>query len=262
MPPIHVRVFLSSPSDMAAERSAATEVLDGLPREAAWRGLVTIEVVSWDAPLAPASMVATLPPQQSVSRVLPRPSECELTVVILWGRMGTPLDGERKADGSQYLSGTEWEFHDAVSHDRAVLLYRKTAEILISITDASLSERRRQAQLVDEFFAGFQNPDGSFRRSYSTFDTLQQFRAMLKANVELELRLLTDRVPRSQRRASKATTEPAAAPHPSSRLDIPAVPQQRFWEALYTSALDAVAQMHSRTSFNGHRVASSSWAPG
>jgi hypothetical protein len=57
-------------------------------------------------------------------------------VVILWSRMGTPLPAEyTKADGTAYLSGTEWEFLDA----------------------------------VEAFFEAFRNPDGSLRRSFETY---------------------------------------------------------------------------------------------
>lgn len=223
MAPVHLRVFLSSPSDVAAERAVATEVLESLPREAAWRGRVTIEIISWDDPSAPASLVATMPPQQAVVRVLPPPSECDLTVVILWSRMGTPLDGERKANGSPYLSGTEWEFHDAVNHDRPVLLYRKTEEILTNIKDSQFGAKRRQAQLVDEFFAGFQNPDGSARRSYASFGNARDFRSLLKSHIEHELRLLTDDARLSARTSEKPLAGSIAPRQAEAHSATPAV---------------------------------------
>src|SRR5512143_62066 len=111
-PPRHVRIFLASPGDVSEERRVTRELLERLGREPFVRRDFTIEVVSWDDPDAPVPMLATLTPQQAVARALPRPSECDVTVVILWGRMGTPLQ-ERKPDGSQFLSGTDWEFEDA-----------------------------------------------------------------------------------------------------------------------------------------------------
>ena len=88
-------------------------MLLGLARGPFVRGRVHIDVVSWDDPHAPAQMDARLTPQQAVDRSLPTPAECDLTVVLLWGRMGTPLT-EKKADGTPYLSGTEWEFENAL----------------------------------------------------------------------------------------------------------------------------------------------------
>ncbi len=102
-----MKIFLSSPGDVAEERTLAREVLQRLQRTPLLKGKVTIEVVSWDDPDAPAPMFATLTPQEAVNRGLSKPSECDLTVVILWSRMGTPLPEPRKADGSRYLSGTE-----------------------------------------------------------------------------------------------------------------------------------------------------------
>ena len=105
-----MRVFLSSPADVFEERKVARDMLEKLPREPLLRGRVTIDVVSWDDPDAPAPMMANLSPQDAVNRGLPTPAECDLTVVILWGRFGTPLAQPRKKDGTAYMSGTEWEY--------------------------------------------------------------------------------------------------------------------------------------------------------
>ena len=80
-------------------------------------GLVTFEVVSWDDPTAPTPMPAALTPQEAVNRFGPKPSECGVVVVVLWSRLGThlALEAFRKPDGAPYLSGTEWEFEDALN---------------------------------------------------------------------------------------------------------------------------------------------------
>lgn len=193
MPPRHVRVFLSSPGDVPEERAAAAAVLDAIPKEPAWHDKVTIDVVRWDDPSAPVSMPATFTPQQAINRGLRKPSDCDLTVVIFWSRMGTPLADERKPNGSPYLSGTEWEFEDAVGSANTVpLLYRKTADFRISYNDSELTEKQRQAQLVDEFFAGFKNSDGSLKRSFTPFATVGEFEKSFRSHVEHELRRLLE----------------------------------------------------------------------
>jgi hypothetical protein len=44
--PIHLRVFLSSPGDVTEERRIGREVIDRLPRQPAFKGLVTFEVIA------------------------------------------------------------------------------------------------------------------------------------------------------------------------------------------------------------------------
>ena len=59
-------------------------------------------------------MLATLTPQEAVDQGLPKPSDCDIVVVIIWSHMGTPLPPEfTKPDGNPYLSGQIWEYEDA-----------------------------------------------------------------------------------------------------------------------------------------------------
>jgi hypothetical protein len=129
-----VRIFLSSPGDVAAERAQAHELLLGLARGPFVRGRVHIDVVSWDDPHGGATMDARFTPQEAVNRGLPTPAQCDLTVVLLWGRMGTPLT-ETKADGTPYLSGTEWEFENALAANKPVFVYRRVEKVLLDLDD-------------------------------------------------------------------------------------------------------------------------------
>jgi hypothetical protein len=89
--PAHLfRVFLSSPLDVSEERQLARRVIrDELPVDPFLRGQVALDIVSWDDPFAPPPMLASLTPQEAVDRGLPRPSECDFVVVVLWGRFGS-----------------------------------------------------------------------------------------------------------------------------------------------------------------------------
>jgi hypothetical protein len=164
-----IRVFLSSPGDVADERALARRLLkDELPSDPLLlRGYVTFDVVSWDDPAAPIPMDAAITPQQAVNRFGPKPSECDVVVVILWARMGTHLDVRafRKPDNESYLSGTEWEFEDALSAPEAqrptIFVYRRTEEPKVGMKDSERTEKLRQFDLVDGFFKRFQNPDES-----------------------------------------------------------------------------------------------------
>ena len=116
--PLHLRVFISSPGDVADERNLARRLLkDELPYDPFLRGKVTLDPVSWDDPAAPTPMVATLTPQEAVNRFGCRPSECDIVIVVLWSRLGTHLDLSKfqKPNGEPYLSGTEYEYEDAVN---------------------------------------------------------------------------------------------------------------------------------------------------
>ena len=135
-----VRIFLSSPGDVADERRIARELIEGeLQKHPSYSGL-KLQVIAWDDPDARIPMLANETPQESVNNARPRPSTCDIVVVILWARMGTPLtETIRKPDGERYLSGTEWEYLDAINSPRnpkpEVLVYRRTEEPMISIRD-------------------------------------------------------------------------------------------------------------------------------
>jgi hypothetical protein len=81
-----LRVFLSSPGDVNDERKAVLEVLDRLPYRPAYRERVQFRVIAWDKPGADTPMLATMSPQEAIEAGLPRPSECDIVVVIFWSR--------------------------------------------------------------------------------------------------------------------------------------------------------------------------------
>jgi hypothetical protein len=191
--PRHIRIFLSSPGDVADERAVARTVLTELHREPLLRGRVTIQVIAWDDPSARTPMLATLTPQEAINRRLPVPSECDIVVVMLWSRMGTPLPFPEyhKADGTRYLSGTEWEYLDAVNGAKAhrhdlplVVVYRRTDKVLLDADDARFEERRDQYQLVKTFFEQFTNPDGSIGGGYNPYEKPDDFRRLFETDIK------------------------------------------------------------------------------
>ena len=114
--PLTVRVFLASPGDVVDERARALKTLEDLQYNPLLRGKITVETIAWDKPGAGTPMLASMTPQQAIAEGLPKPSECDIVIVIFWSRIGTPLpaDYEVKSDGSPYRSGTEWEYWDAL----------------------------------------------------------------------------------------------------------------------------------------------------
>lgn len=115
----HLSIFLGSPGDVADERRAAHEVVTELLDHPLLKGKISIELVAWTQE---SPMEANGGPQQAVIKWVGRPSECDLTIILLSGRLGTP-SAERKSDGSPYRSGTEWEFEDARRANKPIFLY-------------------------------------------------------------------------------------------------------------------------------------------
>ena len=139
-----IRVFLSSPGEVASERAIVRELVRDLSSDPLLRNRVVLQTVAWDDLGSRTPMLATLPPQEAINRRLPRPSQCQIVVVILWSRMGTPLPFPQyqKDDGTPYVSGTEWEYLDAIKNrakqsDKLplVVVYRRTERIHLDIED-------------------------------------------------------------------------------------------------------------------------------
>jgi hypothetical protein len=137
-------------------------------------------------------MLGGLTPQEAVDRGLLPPSRCDFTVVIMWGRMGTPLSEPRKPDGSEYSSGTEYEFEEARASGRPLLVYRRTGSIPVMLEDPELDAKRAQKALVDDFFTRFKNGDGSFAAGYNTYEDLDAFRPKFEAHVKAVVREMLD----------------------------------------------------------------------
>lgn len=149
-----LRIFLSSPGDVEEERRITRELIDQLPKHPFLRGRVALQLVAWDDPVAPIPLRANESPQESVNDWA-RPSDCDIVIVILWSRIGTPTPlPERKPDGMPF-TGTEWEYYNAISSSRkpapTVLVYRRTQPPSIEQGDPQQEEKERQHQAVQAF---------------------------------------------------------------------------------------------------------------
>lgn len=183
--PHRIRVFLASPGDVSDERALALRALEALQYDPFLRARIVIETVAWDKPGAETPMLATMTPQEAISVQRPKPSECDIVIVIFWSRMGTPLPAAFvKPGGERYCSGTEWEFFDAYTAARRggrpkVLLYRRTEARHFNPDDPGFDEDVRQWRLVGDFFDRLRNPDGSILVGVNTYDTADTFEKKL-----------------------------------------------------------------------------------
>ena len=100
-----LRIFISSPGDVAEEREKAKQVIADLQRR--YGDAATLVPVLWEDLAIPA----TASFQEGIDFVLSERHRIDIAVFILWSRLGSPLGAcIQKPDGTPYLSGTEREF--------------------------------------------------------------------------------------------------------------------------------------------------------
>ena len=178
-----VRVFVSSPGDVAPERGRVDAVAAKLNRE--YEGLARFQTVLWEASFYKADR--TFQPQ------IPEAAACDVVVSIFWTTIGTelPAEFERMPDGRPYLSGTVYELLTALEASRKrgvpdVYVFRKTADAVLPTADA---ERRRQAQAhldaLEVFWSEwFKSEKGQFKAAFHSFASTdafeQQFEQLLR----------------------------------------------------------------------------------
>lgn len=204
--PDPIKIFISSPSDVRPERLIAERVIARLDREFAH--YFAIEALLWEhEPLVAAHHFQD-------SQNIPPPHTADIAIVILWSRLGVMLPQDKfvgAVSGKRPVTGTEWEFEDAVaayraSHRPIPLLYRKTASITASLDDdAKLEQSRAQKKLVDEFLkTWFQGEGDTYVAASTTFVDETSFEEKL----ESDLRKLL------QRRLEGKGSSSDAAPRP------------------------------------------------
>ena len=181
MPLKSLRVFVSSPGDVAEERLIARRVIGRL--EAQFGDALRLEPLFWEH----EPLLATA----SFQEQMPRTSEADIAIVILWSRIGTALPGHiRRPDGSAFSSGTEFEFEDAVEGFRRngkpeLLVYRKTAPPAWPADDGLAAQRVAQKLALDKFIDKWfvDRESGAFRGAFHSFESPADFEELLEAHL-------------------------------------------------------------------------------
>jgi len=188
-----LRIFISSPGDVAAERDKAKQVIAALQRH--YDGQVTLVPVLWEELAIPA----TASFQEGIDCVVAEQHRIDIAVFILWSRLGTPLGGAiSKPDGSSYRSGTEREFdlmlaafEQSERKFPLILAYtRDDSEGFNDRLDArthgedALEELLRQRKLVKQFIRErFHDAEGRSLRAYHTYREPVSFAQRLHAHL-------------------------------------------------------------------------------
>lgn len=186
-----MQIFVSSPGDVAQERTLARRVIERLQGEFDLRA--QIEAIFWEH--EPLSATAGFQEQ-----IVP-PSHTDIVVCILWSRLGTRLPPRFvRPDGTRYNSGTEFEFEDAVSGYRRhgkpeLLVYRKTAEPLVSLQDKdALLEKLKQKEALDGFVRRWFHDvaEGTLKAAFHPFEQPDHFEELLEQHLR---KLILRRLP-------------------------------------------------------------------
>jgi hypothetical protein len=175
-----LRVFISSLADVRPERLIAERVIQRLDQEFALH--LDLRAVMWEREPLLAS--------HHFQDLITPPHDTDIVVVILWSRLGTALPRDRftgPLSGGE-VSGTEWEFEDALKSYRErnapmILMYRKTAEPTVGLGDTNAArERLEQKERLDGFVKKwFAEPDGDNpSRACWEFADTAQFEEMLE----------------------------------------------------------------------------------
>jgi hypothetical protein len=215
--PLHLRIFISSPGDVGDERRLAREIIEALPRDPAYRGKITSEAVAYDDPDAPSPMPAGITPQLGVNLYKGPASACDLTLVILWSRLGTPVSADcLRSDGSRYESGTVSEYENALAAGKEVWIFRRSEKPRVELDDPDFDNKLLQYRAVGHFLERLNNADGSAaggRHDYTNpAEFADLFRKLLSAYFTVRLDCLPDATPASEQPPAKAIEPPFLAP--------------------------------------------------
>jgi hypothetical protein len=146
-----LRIFISSPSDVRPERILSESIINRLNRE--FRSFFHLKPILWEREPLFAS-------QHFQESILP-PHETDIVITILWSTLGRKLP-EKKFRGAlsgKTVTGTEWEFEDALAAAREsgspqILVYRKTQPVSALLDDeAALEEQTYNYRQLKDFFS-------------------------------------------------------------------------------------------------------------
>ena len=177
-----LRVFVSSPGDVPDERLRAALVIDKLAQD--YRRFFVLESYRWEH----EPMLASGHFQDAIEP----PSTHDIVLLILWSRLGTPLPEKtavreyRGIDGRTPVTGTEWEYEDALRAAREhgapdILAFRNISHPAIDPLDPQARARSlAQLEALDAFWQRHFADRGVFLAAYDQYRTLEEFAQRLE----------------------------------------------------------------------------------
>jgi energy-coupling factor transporter ATP-binding protein EcfA2 len=188
-----LRIFISSPGDVPDERLRADLIVDKLGQDFA--RYFSIESYRWEH----EPLLASGHFQDAIEP--PSASDVVIVILILWSRLGTPLPEKtatreyRGLDGRAPVTGTEWEFEDALAAARAhgapdILVFRNVSPAAVDPRDPAARARSLlQLDALDQFWKRHFSDRGIFLAASVEYRGIEEFAAAL----EQSLRKLIER---------------------------------------------------------------------
>src|SRR5580700_3170711 len=189
--PQRLRIFVSSPADVPNERLRADLIVDKLAQD--YGRYFSIESYRWEH----EPMLASGHFQDAIAP----PSASDIVILILWSRLGTPLPEKtatreyRGLDGRAPVTGTEWEYEDALAAARArgapdILVFRNVSPAAIDPRDLGARARSlAQLEALDDFWKRHFADRGVFLAASTEYRDIEEFATAL----ERSLRKLIER---------------------------------------------------------------------
>jgi hypothetical protein len=183
-----LRIFLSSPGDVSQERLRAHLVIQKLARD--YARFFVIEPFLWEY----EPMLAS----KHFQDVIDPPGSFDIVVLILWSRLGTALPEKTTAreyrgiDGRAPVTGTEWEFEEALKVNRAhggkgppdLLVYRRIGGAVAALDDAAArDEKIKQYEALEAFWRRWFKSDAQFLAGYTKYAALDEFDRRVEADL-------------------------------------------------------------------------------
>src|ERR1700681_2093094 len=180
-----IRIYISSPTDVPNERLRADLIVDKLSQD--YSRFFIIESYRWEH----EAMIASKHFQDAIEP----PSAFDIVVLILWSRLGTPLPEKsavreyRGIDGRAPVTGTEWEYEEALRAARQkgapdLLAFRNVSPAPIDPRDVEVRTRSiAQLDALDAFWKRHFADRGIFLGAYDEYRTLEEFARRLEESL-------------------------------------------------------------------------------
>ena len=180
-----LRIFISSPNDVPGERLRADLIVDKLSQD--YGRFFSIESYRWEH----EAMLASVHFQDAIEP----PSAFDIVVLILWSRLGTPLPEKtaqreyRGIDGRAPVTGTEWEYEEALKVAREkkapdLLAFRNISPAPIDPRDPDAQAKSiAQLSALNAFWTRHFVDRGVFLAAYDEYRTLEEFAQRLEESL-------------------------------------------------------------------------------
>ena len=174
-----LRLFVSSPGDVAEERQRVDLVVERLNAE--FESRVRIETIRWETSYYSA--------HETFQKQIPEAADCDVVVAVFRARLGTPLpDGfPRLPSGAPYPSGTAYEVLSAIEKRKSsqklpdVYVFRYPGAPSVPLDAPDRAEIETQWTRLKGFFDDwFRTRSGEFIAAFQNYSSTDDFAAKVE----------------------------------------------------------------------------------